>query len=87
MKFNIKKTFVLKYKKLFVIAGNFESDDLTSRRKVINKEMGIDKPIASIEIVNVSNEESFIGLTISFATREELFLLKTLKEGDYVFVE
>ena len=86
MRFNIIKTFILTYRKLFVLVVDLEFDDLHEARFIFNNELYLNMQIHSVEMVNLSNKMSAVGITIAYDTQENLVLLETLKEGDFVSV-
>nr|WP_157247371.1 hypothetical protein [Pedobacter panaciterrae] len=86
MKFNIKNTFAISYKKLFVLVGNPEAGDLSKGKKIFIEELKLDLPIHSIETVDLLSKESLMGITVGCKTQEEFAILSTLKEGDYVVI-
>lgn len=87
MVFNIKKTFGLDSRKLFVIGGVPEFGDLNAGSKIVSKELKLNMPIHSIEAINSSDNECLIGIAVIYESTYELELLKKLKEGDSIFVE
>ncbi|MNR16355.1 hypothetical protein D3C85_1329550 [compost metagenome] len=88
MKLIIAKTLILSYRKLFILIidnKGFKAPD--KNKRVSNAELKIDMPIHSIEIVNLSNEKSVIGITINYQDQDQLDLLESLKAGDQIYID
>lgn len=87
MKLFIIKTFIVSYRKLFVlVAGNIKLTDLQGSNRIFNNDLKINMIIHSLEMVNFSNEESAVGITINYQSQNQLELLESLKVGDHIYV-
>ena len=86
MEVNIKQTFKLNSKNLFVIVVDADYNDLINKKRVFDKERNVSRLIHSIEFVNLFNTKSLPGITISYVTKKELDLLEALAI-DYIIVE
>lgn len=88
MKLTIVKTFILSYKKLFVIViDNHGLEGLDGKKRIFNDELKINMTIHSFEIVNLSNENSAIGITINYLNQNQLDLLESLKVGGHIYLK
>ena len=88
MKLTIVKTFVLSYKKLYVlVVDHHEFEKFAGNKRIFHDELKVNMLIHSFEIVNLSNEKSAIGITINYQSQNQLDLLESLKVGDHIYVE
>lgn len=88
MKLTIVKTFVLSYKKLFVLViDHHEFEELAGNKRIFHDELKVNMLIHSFEMVSLSNGKSATGITINYQSQNQLDLLESLKVGDHIYVK
>jgi len=77
MDVNIKNTFSISSKKLFVIVVEHDYDSLLDFQQVMDNHLKLSFPIHSIELVRLSGV-TYPGITLEYGDDEELRKLLTI---------
>ncbi len=85
MNINVKKTFRITGRNLFVIVTYADFYSLMGLKNVFDKQQKVSFPIFSVEWVNQSNL-SMPGITVKYETDADLIFLEELAEN-FVVVE
>ena len=85
MNINIKNTFKITSRQLFVIVTDADYNDLISIKYVFDQQRKISFPVFSIELVNLSNL-SMPGIVLKYERDEDLMLLEKIAKN-YVIGE